>query len=443
MSSPFVVIGGGIAGMAAAWRLARAGLPVTLLEAHSSLGGRLAGMRAAGAPTLFDNGPHLFLSAYARTRQLLKEMGLAGDFEFPWPGRIPCLAPDGRSGVLREWPLPAPFNFSAGLLSFPLLSWKARRRAVLAARSLMAGPIQAERSAAHWLETRSETEERVIFWDPLVRATLNAPPEAVPARDLQAVLRRGFAHGWRGGRLGYAKRPLGKIFGEGMLAALQEAGVRVRRHSFVREARVERGRIVAVRLRDGETIPCRAVVAALPPWALRDFRAGLPNSGALLSPLRLHDWRASEIVSLYLWADPRPWLEAWISLPGRSTSWVFDYVRLWGDRKAPLGVILELPELPLGQTAATRPGTIEAALADLTAAFPQLARVRWKALKLVRERRATPLRPRELWGVPLSQTTALPNLVLAGDWLDPDLPPTVEAAVRMGEEAIKITREII
>jgi len=436
MPDPIIIIGGGIAGMAAAWRLIPTGLPVTLLEARPRLGGRLDSLRAAGAPTPFDNGPHLFLSSYVRTRRLLREIGLERDFDYPWPGRLPVIGPQGRAAILWEWPLPAPFNFSAGLLSFPLLSWKARNRAVLAARDLLTGPLEAEVSAAQWLEAHGEAEERGLFWEPLVRAALNAPSEAVPVRDLQVILREGFAKGLTGGRLGHARRPLGKIFGEGMRRALEEAGVQVLTGHTVGGAEITAGRITSVKLRNGRSLPCRAVVAALPPWALYDWLRTLPHPTPLVAPLHLEAWGAQSLVSLFLWAGQRPWVEPWTSLPGRRAAWVFDYTRLWGDSRAPLGLILEWPDLPQSQTAAAMRGFVaREILPELAAALPQLSRVPWRAWKLVRERRATPLRPRALWGHPLSPTTALPNLVLAGDWLDPLLPPTVEAAVRSGEAA--------
>jgi monoamine oxidase len=54
---------------------------------------------------------------------------------------------------------------------------------------------------------------------------------------------------------------------------------------------------------------------------------------------------------------------------------------------------------------------------------------------VVKERRAT---PRHLPGTILRpQRLPLANLALAGDWTDPVLPATIEAAVRSGEAAAK------
>ncbi len=434
--NPILVIGGGIAGIAAAWHLARSGAAVTLLEARSRLGGRLTSHEPPGAPTACDNGPHLFLSAYTQTRRLLREWGAADDFDFPYPGSIAFAGRDGSAGKLTEWLLPSPFNWAAGLLRFPLLSWRARRRGVLAVRDLLNLPPEARASAAQWLEAHSAEEERAFFWHPLIRAALNAPADAAPLKDLQAVLRDGFCRAVVGGRPGYAKRPLGDIFGDRARSELEAAGVAVRLKSPAEGGVVEGGRLVSLRLRGGEIVPCAAVVAALPPWALADWLRGVPG-GEIATAWRLPDWRANPIAAYYLWAEERPWAENYTCLPGRTASWVFDYARLWADRAAPLGIILETPE-GVAIDVDNEELLTQTARTELADALPPMSRVRWTAHRLTVERRATPLRPRELWDAALPQTTGFPNLVLAGDWLDPDLPPTIEAAVRTGTRAAEL-----
>jgi hypothetical protein len=74
----------------------------------------------------------------------------------------------------------------------------------------------------------------------------------------------------------------------------------------------------------------------------------------------------------------------------------------------------------------------QAALAfDLAGDWPEAA----PPCRVVKERRAT---PRHLPGTILHPPRKpLANLALAGDWTDPVLPATIEAAVRSGEAAAK------
>ena len=73
-----VVVGGGLAGMVAAWRLAERGARVTLFEASDRLGGK-AGARQHG--TDYDeHGYHIFPDWYRNAQQLVRELGIQDSF---------------------------------------------------------------------------------------------------------------------------------------------------------------------------------------------------------------------------------------------------------------------------------------------------------------------------------------------------------------------------
>ena len=59
--SSIVVLGGGLAGMAAAWRLSRLGHDVTLVERRPYLGGRAFSFTDRESGVQVDNGQHVFL----------------------------------------------------------------------------------------------------------------------------------------------------------------------------------------------------------------------------------------------------------------------------------------------------------------------------------------------------------------------------------------------
>ena len=72
---PIVVIGGGIAGLACAYRLQTLGAPVLLLEKSERAGGVIHSIRREGF--LFDLGPQSFLSAEPLL-QFISALGLDG-----------------------------------------------------------------------------------------------------------------------------------------------------------------------------------------------------------------------------------------------------------------------------------------------------------------------------------------------------------------------------
>jgi oxygen-dependent protoporphyrinogen oxidase len=76
-----VVVGGGIAGLAAAHRLAGAGARVTLIEAATRLGGKLHADEIAGVPV--DLGAESILARRPEAVGLAREVGLGDDLEAP------------------------------------------------------------------------------------------------------------------------------------------------------------------------------------------------------------------------------------------------------------------------------------------------------------------------------------------------------------------------
>lgn len=78
-----VVVGGGLAGMAAAYELLKRGFEVTLVERADNLGGRLTGWNVDvnGETMAMEHGFHGFFNQYYNLNGLLDEMGLRGNFK--------------------------------------------------------------------------------------------------------------------------------------------------------------------------------------------------------------------------------------------------------------------------------------------------------------------------------------------------------------------------
>ncbi len=124
----WVVVGGGMAGLLAARRLAGHGHQVTLVEAGESLGGRVARVEVAGL--VLDAGAESFATRGGSVERLCEELGLAEAIVPPTVAPAWVIAPD------RAYPLP-----STGWLGVPLkpfvrdvrrvLGWRGSLRACL------------------------------------------------------------------------------------------------------------------------------------------------------------------------------------------------------------------------------------------------------------------------------------------------------------------------
>lgn len=133
------IIGAGVAGMAAAWDLIRAGHEVTIFEAESTVGGLASGFKDEGWDWWLEKFYHHWFETDADVLKLTEEMGVRDKVIFPRPKTSYWV--DGK--ILRSEISP-----SALLLPLPILS-KLRFGAVGAFLKLYPDWKSLERVTAH------------------------------------------------------------------------------------------------------------------------------------------------------------------------------------------------------------------------------------------------------------------------------------------------------
>jgi hydroxysqualene dehydroxylase len=455
-----VVIGGGVAGIAAALDCADAGAQVTLLEVRPRLGGAAYSFERDGL--WLDNGQHVFLRCYSAYRGLLARLGSRSTVAIQRRFEIPVLRPGGGCVVLRRNSLPAPLHLAGALLRYSYLSPRERLRAARAALALArltpalaAARERAERlSFGGWLCEHGQDERALaLLWDLIALPALNVPAMqgslALGAFTLQeGLLRRADA-----GDIGFHLRPFGEVLAAPAERELPAAGVRVllgARAQTVTRARAhagregdddvaaraganaDRGSALVVAVERGQELSADAVICAVQHTraaALLEPLLGATETGRWL---RLGD---SPIVNVHVLYDRRVCELSFAAGVQTPVQYVFDRSEAVGLPRGDgqcLAVSLSGAERDMQVDGQALRGRYLEALAEL---FPAARRARVRAVYISREHaatfRATPgvdeLRP--------SARTAVPGLVLAGAWTRTGWPATLEGAVRSGHAA--------
>ncbi len=232
------VVGAGLAGLAAAIRLAGQRQPVVLYEAAQQAGGRCRSYFDRGLGRIIDNGNHLLLSGNRATLGYLEAIGAGDQLTGPPEPCFPFLdLASGERWVVRPnrglvpiWPALPGRRVPGTRLRDYLGAW----------RLACAGP---EQTVADCLDPASPLWRR--FWDPLARAVLNTPPEQGSARLLWAAVRESFARGGAGCRPLIARTSLAASLIDPALGRLAAAGVRVAFGHRLRAIRRRDGRAEA------------------------------------------------------------------------------------------------------------------------------------------------------------------------------------------------------
>src|SRR5262245_21037614 len=106
-SSPktVAVVGGGLAGLAAACALADAGFRITLFERRPYLGGRASSYQHPGTGEVVDNCQHVLLGCCTNLIDLYDRTGVAD--KVAWYDRLTFLEPGGRASIIGASALPS------------------------------------------------------------------------------------------------------------------------------------------------------------------------------------------------------------------------------------------------------------------------------------------------------------------------------------------------
>jgi squalene-associated FAD-dependent desaturase len=426
------VVGGGLAGLAAALECADSGAEVTLLEARSRLGG--ATFSVWRKDHWIDNGQHVFMRVCSAYLGFLDRIGSAGLVSIQPSLRVPILCEGRRPALIaRSSILPVPFHLLATLLRYRPLAPGERLAVVRAASSLRRldpnDPALDELSFAEWLEVRGQSERASSgLWELIVLATLNLPLDEVSLAAAVKVLRTALLDSRSGGDIGMATVPLQELHGEAAARALGRAGVHVSLSSPVRAiGRVGEGLRVEL---DGRSIETDAVICAVPHHVVA---ALVPDEA--VDRGALERLGTSPIINLHLHYDRavlRMPLAAALDSP---VQWLFDAS---ARSKVERGQLLTL------SISAAR-SVIRAPLREIHGRYlpalerllPEARKAKLLDLAVSREPRATfrvapgsaKLRP--------PQRTAVEGLYLAGAWTDTGWPATMEGAVRSGLAAAR------
>ncbi len=122
-----LVVGAGLAGLAAAIELAKKGAKVVLAEKRAFAGGRAYSFKGPGGEEI-DNGQHVILGCCTAYLGLLDEIGGRDLIDLQERTRVPFVdARTGKTAWISESRLPSPCHFLPSILRFHPLPMKARR----------------------------------------------------------------------------------------------------------------------------------------------------------------------------------------------------------------------------------------------------------------------------------------------------------------------------
>lgn len=423
MAGKVAVIGGGVAGMSAAFSAAELGAKVTLFESTQLLGGRALG----GAE--FDTGRHLVTTAYRDFLWLTEKLGSRNTLHLR-PQAYGAIA--GRRRLW--WRMGSPPGPAARLLGSPLLPAWERLPALLAlARGVanapgepsdgeLAGPggcapLREINATVAQLLSRWPTALAARFGEPVCRGTLNAAPADVSSGPYLNALARSLADRQR--LAGWVRGNWGALLTDPAPAALDSAGIRVEIDTPIRGVRRQGGGWKLGGVDSGDLWD--AVVTALPPNSLDCLRP-VPEAAPLLELAA--NQRSNTIITV------RARVQDVEAFPGPLAETEGDRA-IWFAEPHPQGGVL-VEGVISGRPDQPHPSVPQ----EREEFFRRLPGLFGQPVEATAEVRYTPsATPTLCPGCPRPTLRIADGLYYAGDWAATGLPSTLESAARSGRLA--------
>jgi hydroxysqualene dehydroxylase len=401
VATQVAIVGAGYAGMAAAVTLAERGVRVSVFESGPVPGGRARRVVSQGHE--LDNGQHILVGAYTALWGVMGKVGVPGDALL----RMPLEIRYASGFSLRSLWFPVPFGLLAGLLAARGVPFSDRSGAVRFMRAMRRAGFRMEPDIPVEHLLRSHGQDGRIghyLWRPLCVAALNTPTELASANVFLAVLRDTLAGGGDAADLLLPRVDLSRLFPEPAAEFLRAHGGELRCGTTVKDL-------------SSLQAEYKNVIVAVGPHQLK-----------VLLPELAPDYAYQPIYTCYLQYPDTARLEfPMIGMAEGLVQWVFDRGALLGEKGRLACVISAQGD----HQQMTQDEVAETCQRELRSAFPHLPTPVWT--RVIAEKRAT------ISCTPGLQRpkvrTPITGVFLAGDYTDPEYPPTLEAAVRSGMRA--------
>jgi squalene-associated FAD-dependent desaturase len=425
-----IIIGGGFAGLAAAYYSAQHGYDVLILESSSVVGGAWRPIKANRFNYPIDNGQHILSDTYTATLDFLKASGADKLFWNTGKLNIPFIE-NSKKYHLNTTLLPSPFGELLGILLYRKLNLKSKIAIINFLTRIAKSPPEKASTAEEYLKTEKQTANAIeFFWAPIIVSACNANPPNVSAVVFYNMLMRIFGGKTIQSSLLIPKVPVKFILYQ-IITLLIKNEVEIQVSKTVKEINIKSGVVQSVSTDDGEIYKADVFILA----------ASIKSKELLLNEnVYQNGTRYSGIVNAHFLFDRPIMKEKYVSLLGTNLQWVFAE-----QNAGEFGYLYKLT------ASAAKPIIGKDSIAikhifinEIVNNFPMAKDAKLLQSQVIKEKFATPiLHPQFQKKRPKTQMH-FKNMFLAGAYVDTGLPITIESAVisaKMAADAVKRYRD--
>lgn len=444
MSSRIVIVGGGLAGLAAAVALTERGFPCTLLESRLRLGGRASSFLDPTTGLDVDNCQHVSMGCCTNFQHFCQTTGLAEYFH-----REPALnfiGLDGKNNRFQAGLLPAPLHLARAFAGLSYLTWSDKISLANGLKALARPVTDDEESQpfSDWLSRHRQSDAAIQrFWLVVLVSALSETLDRISVRHARKVFVDGFLRNRHGWYVDIPTVPLETLYGGWLTDWLMSHGATVRLQTSAEKLELNETSVTGIRLSSQDLLPADEVIVAVPFFRVKSL---LPESFACHPSLSGIDaLEPAPISSIHLWFDRPITPLRHAVLIDRLCHWVFNRTAIGTDTGAFQGTsgansqsgdkgyyYQVVISASYGLSERGKEVVLQDVLQDLAGVWPVAAEAKLLHSRQVTEHRAVFSPVPNVDHLRPAQQSPITNLQWAGDWTQTGWPATMEGAVRSG-----------
>lgn len=406
-----VILGGGIAGLSAASFLSEKGFKTELIESSPKLGGRAYSFFDKDSGLIFDNGQHIMMGCYKETLKFLSLINASDNIDVQKELEVRFLAPGFKEYILKSSGAFYPFNLLSGLLRFEALTLWERFSLlrVFAKLWLYSEKDLRKRTVLQWLKEENQSSNSIkAFWEIICIGALNADIETASAYLFVHVMKEIFLKGNNNSKILLPALGLSEMYCNDAERFIMEKGGEIYFNETVEKISFNKNKVTSIKTDQRTLDDFDYVISALPYYSLKKILPGIKDIPFEYSPILSAQvvLKENKLENKFYGLIDSP--VHWIFNKGTHISIVIssaaDLVKMGNEELCKM-ITTELIEY------------IGIKKDDIT------------SVKIIKEKRATFIPSNKVLSERPSTNTLVPNFFIAGDWVQTNLPATIEGAV--------------
>ncbi|MEG8947564.1 hydroxysqualene dehydroxylase HpnE [Rosettibacter firmus] len=425
-----LIIGGGFAGLSSAVYLSE-NFKVTLLEASPKLGGRAYSIYNSQHDDFYDNGQHILMGCYKYTLRFLKKINALNKIQFPDALIINLVEKNGKIHRLNSSGLFYPFNSIKAFLQYSAIDINSRIKIIrfIFENFFIRNHALEKLTIKEWLRKKNQTDESIkSFWEILTVGALNTNTELASAKVFSEILKRIFKSS-KSQTILIPETNLTDLYVINSEKYIKDRGGIINKSERVIKFVVEKNKVIKVLTNKNCYEDFDYVISAIPLHSLK--KIDIENSELSSNFFYLPELKYSPILNVHLWLKENPFSEKFYGLIDSQIHWLFNHGKHISLTTSAAEKIINLKDNEL----------LELFYSDLERYFPIFKRQFVIDYKIIKEKKATFIPDINSIDERKKIKNLFDNLYIAGDWVNINLPSTIESAVLSGYQVSKLIKK--